>query len=147
MEPDTKPLVTAALVCEKVLQEKDGVLSAVRIVDTYIQRLPKEAPEVIASIITPTLLVSLKSGDFEGKGVLKVSIQTPSGKINPMPQDFPLLFKGGHHGQNVIVNIGVESKMEGVYWFLIDWNGELLARTPLKLIREEAPEPTKDGGP
>ena len=31
--PDYGPYLIAALICQKVLEEKDGVLSAVRIVD------------------------------------------------------------------------------------------------------------------
>jgi hypothetical protein len=39
-----KPHLVAAVLCEKVLQEADGVLSAIRIVDKVIFEVPKGAP-------------------------------------------------------------------------------------------------------
>lgn len=33
--PERKPYLSAAFFCERVMEEKDGVLSAIRLVDTF----------------------------------------------------------------------------------------------------------------
>ncbi len=69
--PNTKPLVCVACVCEKVLYERDGVLSAIRIVDVlYVpaQNRPSDLSDVALSVpgVSLNILVSLKSGDLKG---------------------------------------------------------------------------------
>ena len=59
------PHLAAALLCEKVLQEKDGVLSFIRVVDRFGVQEPQpgKAPEPIQA----TLVVTFKAGDTFGK--------------------------------------------------------------------------------
>jgi hypothetical protein len=42
--PNTKPLVAVATLCEQILGEKDGVVSVIRVVDTYYVEPPKGLP-------------------------------------------------------------------------------------------------------
>jgi hypothetical protein len=73
------PFVAAAFICEKVLDEKDGVLTAVRIVDTYTIKaieIPtagssakgaarNETPVAVEGpkVIDVNALIGVKSGD------------------------------------------------------------------------------------
>ena len=41
--PNTKPLVAVATLCEQILEEKDGVVSVIRVVDTYHVEPPWDA--------------------------------------------------------------------------------------------------------
>ena len=44
--PDERPYLAAALMCERVLEEKDRVLSVIRIVDNYfVQASPEDLPK------------------------------------------------------------------------------------------------------
>ena len=43
------PFVAAAFICERVLREVDGVLSAMRIIDRVTIKAPKETVDVVAA--------------------------------------------------------------------------------------------------
>ena len=76
----TGPYLTAAMICEKILKEEDGVTSAMRIVD--IVNLPgdQSLPPPGTVIGLPlALLVMLKSGDFRGDRDILIILATPSG--------------------------------------------------------------------
>src|SRR5947208_9362047 len=83
------PFLQAALLCEKVLIEPDGVPSAIRIVDQLtIQRVQAEGepagPEPPA-VMQLSLLVILKSGDAPGAYVIRVRGRAPSGRATDFP--------------------------------------------------------------
>lgn len=67
ISPKDGPFLLAALLCERVLLEPDGVASAIRIVD---QLVPDEALLKGAVVVPPvmqlSLLVILKSGTAPG---------------------------------------------------------------------------------
>ena len=62
-----EPFVQAAVICENVLQDKDGVISAIRIVDRFIVQTPPGAPPDARGAIQFKVLLSLKSGAVKGK--------------------------------------------------------------------------------
>lgn len=136
---DNLPYVTAALICEKVLEEKGGMLSAIRIVDrvdikmqTTDQNLKiQDAP---APGVALTGLVCIKSGPFKGKGVLSIEGETPSGKIKQLGE-FPVNLEGDDNGQNVILNIVFATKEDGLHWFNVRFNSTLLSKIPLRISR------------
>ena len=85
---NAKPYVQAASVCERVLQEADGVLSAIRMVDKLtlrIQEIPKPVdapadaqPVNAMQVIDLSLLVALKSGDLSGEFTMSVRMRDPN---------------------------------------------------------------------
>src|SRR5512146_1663267 len=138
---NTLPHVAAALICERVIEEKDGDISAIRIIDraeTKIRIEGKLPPPEKLNEIVPTLqlamLVGLKSGSFKGKGVVEIDGESPNGTVKRLGlHEFEFL--GSEHGQNLIVNLLVQVKEEGLHWFNVKFNGELLTRIPLRLSR------------
>jgi hypothetical protein len=132
---NTKPLVAVAAGCEKVLWEKDGVLSAIRFVETFT--LTEPAPE--GMLLPLTLLVSLKAGEYTGKGELSLVMQAPDGARVPVPEKWPLSFCGGETGANVILNLAFSAQKLGLFWVEVLWNGELLTKVPIKLAQEPSP--------
>lgn len=141
MDDQAHPLLVAAFFCEQVLQERDGVLSAVRIIDTYIHKFPASAPEEGRSAaIQPNLVIILKSGDFEGRGAVTVAIRTPGGERREVPQAFPVFLEGGHNGANIIVRLQVETDVPGLYWFDVSWEEKVLISTPLQ-VKHESMQP------
>ena len=141
---DTKnkvPYVAAALFCEKVIQEKDDVITIIRMVDTY-QLNP---PPGVQATIQPSLLVTLKSGELTGKGEVAVSVSKPSGGKPTEARTFPVLLKGGVHGVNLITSLSIRVTEDGLYWFNILWNGALITRIPLRIIlKQEDQDSTKE---
>ncbi|MBW1985718.1 MAG: hypothetical protein JRI50_00595 [Deltaproteobacteria bacterium] len=76
------PFLAAAFFCDKVLEEKDGTLSAIHIVNRITHTISApDAPETMPSIIINAFAVlSFKSGKARGKYTLKLLPTSPSGK-------------------------------------------------------------------
>ena len=66
--PNKLPFVAAAVICEKVLVEADGVASIVRIVDKHLLNPKPPLPEGIKQAIEVVGFFSVKSGDIKGRG-------------------------------------------------------------------------------
>lgn len=145
---NTKPFVQIACFCENVLIEKDEVVSAIRIVDTYfIPALPKdvELPDGLLGVIVVNGLISLKSGDVVGSGTIGLVMNKSTGErvdLSP-PGGWPVVLNGGEHGANVRIQMPLGVKNFGLFWFDVLWNGELLTRIPLKLQQGDKPDQPK----
>jgi len=150
------PHLVAAVFCDQVLDEKDNVLSAIRIHDrfelTRIRAQPGDEIPLPAKgrlgppVITFTLLVILKSGDFKGRGKIGIVPSTPSGKILAR-QDVELEFLGGEYGANAIVRGGLPPNEEGIYWFDVYFEDRLLTSSPLRVRFAESDPPNKSVAP
>lgn len=151
---DKLPYLTAALLCEKVLEEKSGTLSAVRIIDRLEYELQTNVPELakldIKPIIPFTALICLKSGPVVGK--VKVSFDgiRPSGKSKRLIT-LEVDLKGGDQGQNLVLNMGITVEEEGLHWFEVRVDEALLTKIPLMLVpkpvqvlNSPAPQETTD---
>ena len=144
--PNTKPLVAAACFCEQILQEPDGVISAIRIVDTYI------LPPLPAGIVVPPGaprgsirvrgLISLKSGDVVGTGRVGLVMHKTTGEAVTLSPEggWPAMMQGGEHGFNVKLDFVLGVMNFGLIWFDVTWNDELLTQIPLRLKQGERPE-------
>jgi hypothetical protein len=119
------PHLAYAFICDRVLQEKDGVLSAIRIVDTiFVQKL--EAAELHGI----TFVIGLKSGDFIGEIEVKLTGKSPSGKSMPELK-IPMKLDGGKQGATAIVTAGFAFPEAGLYWFSLNRGNDLITRMPL----------------
>lgn len=137
------PYIAAALFCERVLQESDGVLSAIRIIDQQIVHGPNVPGDMPPATMNATLLIALKAGETRGRYTVRVAPEEPSGQQLP-PVDFAVNFLGGdgEQGVNLIVPLGMQVVQEGLYWFDIQWvdtkaaadSVELLTRVPLRVV-------------
>ena len=89
------PFLASALFCERVLQEKDGVLSVIRIIDRFTHTAAgPDAPDKMPPFkIQISILIAFKSGDFKGKREVKIKPNTPSGKTLPSVS-VPILLEG-----------------------------------------------------
>jgi hypothetical protein len=140
------PYATAALLCEHVLDEKDGRISCIRVLDRIeinaTLARPLRPGEATPTLPTPTLqltgLLILKSGDFVGKKVLRINIYKPSGELmkpeGPSIEALPLFFEGGEQGVQIILNISLKIENEGLYLIdaLLD-DENIVARIPLRV--------------
>ncbi len=136
---NTKPWVNVAVFCEKVLIERDGVVSAIRIIDTVL--IPEDQGLPPGAAIPVSVMVSLKSGDFVGESLVSVMLEEPDGTRKPFPEKWPVIFAGGEQGVNLVANFLLGIQTLGLYWVEIIWNDEVLTRVPLKLSRAPGPQP------
>jgi hypothetical protein len=134
---NTKPYISVATACEKVLHEKDNVLSAIRLVDIFTVQEP--LPGFYGKVfIEVTALVMLKAGDLVGEFELGLQIADPNGKITKAPQKWPVLLNGGGHGTNIIVTLHISTESLGLNWVEVLWgkDEEVLTKFPITLKRQ-----------
>jgi hypothetical protein len=138
MPTNTKPLVQVACICEKVLQDKDNVLSAIRIVDSFTVREPLPSSSAqFESGVDVTVLLALKSGDLVGDYEILVQLRYPSGRTKDVPS-FPMSFKGGPSGSTLTAQLRVEVKEYGLYYFDVIWQDEVLTSIPFVITTSDS---------
>lgn len=137
------PYVAAALLCEKVLREADGVISLIRVVDRWEVTGPTDQIPVIQA----TLVILMKSGTHRGPAQLTVSPFSPDGKH--MPQvGFPINFEGDDdRGAGIVAPMGFPAPESGVYWFDIAIDGQPMTRIPIRVVRHRVGPPVNPENP
>ncbi len=129
------PYLAAAVLCEKVLQEKDGVVSAIRLVDRFVitasgAQPPGQMPKINLAM---TALIIFKSGDARGSRTVAIKPIMPSGRVLPETL-LPMFLEGDDRGANLIANIKLEVSEEGLYWFEVSCNDDFVTRVPLRVV-------------
>jgi|SRR5579884_1039556 len=137
MQSTSGPYLALAVLCEKVLQEADGVPSLIRIIDriSLAASGPSPAPSPPPIPVNATLALGFKSGDARGRHTIRVRTELPSG-IRAGEISLPVLFEGEDRGVNVFVAVAFPAEEEGVYWFdvLVDGDEMPMTRVPLRVI-------------
>ncbi|OGO36364.1 MAG: hypothetical protein A2147_02595 [Chloroflexi bacterium RBG_16_57_8] len=128
------PYVQIAAFCERVLREADGVVSLIRIVDvvTHTERgtsPPEDMPEVHYPLF---LVVNMKSGTARGRHQVAITPEQPSGETLP-PIEMSVNMEGEGKGVNIISRIDPPYKMEGLYWFAVRFDNQIITRLPLEV--------------
>lgn len=123
------PFIRAALLCERVLCETDGTLSAIRILHEGVVSVPGNA--------TPSLvlLLMLVRGEVSpGQHRMSLEILDPSGEIMSHKQIVLTLDDGGpEQASSLMLDVSFTPRVPGVYWFRVSWDEEgarLLTRVP-----------------
>src|SRR5205823_6422681 len=115
----TGPHLTAAALCEKVLQETDGIVSLIRIFDRLTVNAigagpqPLDLPRPTANL---TFFVSFKAGSARGKSTVTLRAERPDGMMRDITSG-PVLFEGEERGVNIILTLALQFELEGLYWF------------------------------
>lgn len=129
------PYLLAAFICEKVLEEKDGVKSAIRIIDRVTHTVVGPSPpDQMEPFDYPlTLLIKLKSGYARGVYPLEVRLVKPSGE-SPTPFTRNVLFEGEEdRGVDIVGRMMVKFDQTGIYWFQIYLGDVRLTQIPLRV--------------
>jgi hypothetical protein len=84
------PYCNCAVFCEQIIEAKDSTLSVIRIIDTVSvaavtddQKPQQPGPGIrpgVFSGVDFTFLIAIKSGDFQGRGKLRIDIVAPPAK-------------------------------------------------------------------
>src|SRR6266581_8659798 len=151
MNIDEGPYVSA-LICERVIEEKDGVKSAIRIIDRVTKTMiGPDAPPDLQPFEHPLFLfIRLKPGLVRGVYGIKVTLIKPSGESAPIMQG-PIHFEGDEdRGIDIVGQLHLRIESTGIYSFEIklDDKGkeELLTRVPLRVIYLYQKTPQFGGG-
>jgi hypothetical protein len=126
------PYLQAAFICERTLQEQDGALSVIRIIDRIT--FPQNAQgELVQSQQAMTFVIMLKAADARGTYTVRVAQEKPSGEQVPV-LEAPVVLEGEERGVNLIVNVGFEPDQAGLYWWDVLFEDELFTRIPLRVV-------------
>ena len=126
-----RPWLHVATFCEKVLQEVDGVPSIIRMFDRYNVSGPDEEMKPTSLIFM--VFISFKSGLLRGKQKVNLRPMDPDGK-EMAGMDLPVLFEGDDdRGTIVAFQVNWSIEKEGLYWWDVHLNEELVTRMPLRV--------------
>jgi hypothetical protein len=130
------PWLAAAVFCEKVIEDKEGALTLVRIVDRITttavgQGTPDEMPP---TPITIALVAAFKSGTAKGRSDFRIEVEAPTGLRTPIAQALSVIFEGEDRGANLVLNLQFKAEHEGLYWFDLFLDKGLVTRVPLRVV-------------
>lgn len=141
--PTKKPLVTAACLCEKVLNEADGVLSLIRVVDQYTVGASPDVVERLAPHLVVRLVLMLKGNGNVGKHQIGIQLVGPTNKAQEtrtIEIEFPDKPLGG---ANVVLQVAIGVvKNFGESRFDVTFDGEFLTSVPFRVL--QAPDSTSE---
>jgi len=120
--------------CEQVIEDKTGVLSLIRIIDTitHTEARPDAPPEMPPITYPMKMVIMLKAGRARGRHELKIVPESPSGETKD-PLIRSIQMEGEERGFNNIINMVFTFTMEGLYWFNVYLDESLLTRIPLRV--------------
>jgi hypothetical protein len=144
------PHLAAAFLCEKVLYERDGVPSFIRIVERFFMPvLPKLPPgmQIQPPVLQLTLVLSLKAGSMPGgKYNVTVKLQKPDG--SQMQDNALSVFFNGSDDNGVLIGMpmAIVAPDEGLYWFDIYFEESLMTRIPMRVLHQQVALPPFQSG-
>ena len=149
MNDSQGPYVTA-LLCERVLEEKDGIKSAIRIIDriTHVRMGPNPPRALEPFDYLVTMLIKIKSGAARGGYSILVHLLKPSGETKEVLRQAVSLEGDDDRGIDLVARLPLRIEMTGLYWFelFLDDAGraELLTRLPFRIVYlpQAGPAPT-----
>jgi hypothetical protein len=130
-----RPFVQIAAICGAPLQETNGSLSLIRITDrvSLVGITDEMKPQPLQQF---ALVVILKSGAVKGKYHMKILPESPSGKrLGEVKMS--VLFEGDERGVQTIMPLPLVADEEGLYWFDVLIEEELLTRIPLRVMYQK----------
>jgi hypothetical protein len=139
IEEVMRPFVQIAAICQMPIQDTNGFLSLMRIVDRLPVRGTTENMQPYP-LFQLHMVVVLKSGPMRGKYKWKIVAETPSMKRIPGPE-MSALFDGDERGVAMLSPVFLVAEEEGLYWFDVILGEELLTRIPLRVMYEQVQAP------
>ena len=140
------PYLKAALFCERILREADGVATCVRVIDrlTHTEAKPDAPAEMPPVTYEMKLVIMLISGSALGRHELKIERELPSG-IREKPIVVTVQMEGGNRGANVVMDMKMTFLLEGLYWFNVYLDDALLTKMPFQVLYQRVS--TASGAP
>ena len=133
MQQPLAPSLRIAALCERVLEEKDGSLSLIRLIDRLL--ITVEGTDVPAELppgqVPLTALMSWING--LGNYEAQIRVDLPAGDSFESPT-LPFYLDSLDKVQNLIVRLVLPVKRQGVYWFNFMLGDETKSRIPLRVI-------------
>ena len=132
------PFIQVAAICERVITEPDGAVTAVRIIDRiYFIAGPDGNP------LNPTqpvwFLITLKAGAARGNFKVQLVRERPSGERDQVFET-PVLLEGEDRGANLVIQTAFMPEQQGLHWFDVIFEGHRITRMPLRAVFQQMPQ-------
>jgi hypothetical protein len=129
------PLLQTAVFCETVIEGKDGVLSIIRVVDRIMVAAsgadaPKDMPPVSQQV---TAVLTFKAGSAKGRQEIRLEMEKPNTERRDVWTS-SMFAEAPDRGQNFVLAFRVTFDLEGLYWFHVYADSELMTSMPLRLL-------------
>jgi len=132
----------SAIVCEKILQEADGPVSAIRIVDVFyfsvIPELPLERQPVQVCVVINGAIESQDVNDH----AVSLDLLRPSGEVTalgePYKGSFPSKIPGAPTGFTINAQVGVIPRNVGPHHLRVYFDGVLVTKARFTLLERSA---------
>ena len=128
------PYLSATFLCDRVLQEGNGVLSFIRIVDRFVRPRPTE--QIPPQPIQVNLAIIFKGGGLPpGNYLVKIRVFKPSTSSPAVEMGNDVFFDGGQdRGMNIVIPFMLLAEEDGLYWIEILFAERLFTRIPFRVI-------------
>jgi len=129
------PHLIAAILCGTILQEANGLVSAIRLIDQVTLSLVRlaNAEEPLRPLVELNALIVFNSGGFQGDRTLVLEIESPTGHIYPSPATLVIPFQGGERGVNIVTALRFIAESEGLYWINVLLDQDQFTRVPIRI--------------
>lgn len=133
--PPKGPYLQAALFCERVLEEKDGVSSIIRVIDQVTHTVAgPDAPENLPPFnYALQMVVMLKQGEARGRKTFTIIMEGPDGLRRELGTGTAHFMGGPHQGANIRLDLNPLFQQEGLYWFDFLLEGQVMTRMPFNV--------------
>jgi hypothetical protein len=130
------PYLLAALFCERVLTETNGIMSFIRIVDKWTVTGPDATMQ--PTVIQTTLVILLKSGVHRGPIRVTITPTSPAGVIMA-GITLPAVLEGDDdRGVAVIAPMAFPVQEWGLFWFEVAVDGASFTNVPLRVVYQQS---------
>lgn len=141
MERDSSggPYILLAVLCQQAQQDQYGALSIINVLEQLLVGSDAmDAPDKMPTFrFQANLAVSLASAGVAGRRTLSIVPNQPSGEqLDPVAQIVE--FKGADQRVTFISNVSMDMTDEGIYWFEVRLDDELLTQIPLRVTYERS---------
>jgi len=133
------PYLATAVFCETTIEDKkDSALSAIRIIDQINVVIDPSAPPDFPSEtnrlpVQVNMLVSFKTGDSPGEHVIRLVMESPSGKANP-PTEMTITFTPQPNGgANLRIGNIIHVQKGGLFLMHVFLDGRKMTTMPLQI--------------
>jgi hypothetical protein len=128
------PYIQVACLCELLIEDKTGVASVIRIIDTltHTQAGPNPPEDMPPVPFNMKLVLMFKSGRARGRFNLRMVPQLPTGETKE-GIIATVHFEGEEKGVNFAANMAFVFEHEGLYWFNVYLDDEKLTAIPFRV--------------
>lgn len=143
---DAGPFLAAAVLCERALQEIDGTISIIRVVDRWMVSLapfpgsdvqpPEDMPPMVLDFTLVVMIKTYTAGTYR----LYVVAESPTKDRTPLSEAAQLTVLPGTSGGNFIAKVQFQPKQDGRYWFDVFLEDTRVTRIPLTIVYQAVTE-------